>query len=91
MLEIGNWIGINITKIDCTPGVFHIGMFRAEKPSNVSEEESTTSVVRIRIRLGEFVMDSVITSPVDCGALIRLVTIIKIFVHAITFLHHNVC
>ena len=77
LLEIGNWVGIDITEIDCTPGDFHVRMFRAEQPSNVSEEESPTSVMRIRVRLGEFVMDSVITSPVDCGTLIRFIMYVK--------------
>jgi len=86
LLEIGNWVGIDITEIDCTPGDFHVGMFRAEQPSNVSEEESPTGVVWIRVSLGEFVMDSVITSPVDCSTLIYIYTVkitIKVFVHAI--------
>ncbi len=72
LLEIGDWVGINITEIDCTSGDFHVRMFRAEEPSNVSEEESPTSVMWVCVRLGEFSVDSMITSQIDCVALMRL-------------------
>jgi len=44
-------------------------MFLTEQPSHVREEETSLSIVRIGISLAIFVMNPVVSGPIDRGIL----------------------
>ena len=62
-LKANDGVGQEIADINCGAATFHFGMFLAQQPADVSEEESALGIVRIRIRLTELVVHSMIARP----------------------------
>lgn len=64
-MEQQGWIVLQITHVDLGAEFFNVRMLFDQQPAHMREEESSLWVVRIRIRVGEFVMHSMIAHPLD--------------------------
>ena len=62
-LIVDYWICQKVTTIDHFPAPDHLRVLLAHQPAHVGEEETPFSVVRIGVRLTEFVMNSMVSGP----------------------------
>jgi hypothetical protein len=62
LLEAQDWISFQVGDVKLLSSGNNVGMFSAQKPADMREEESTCSVMGISISFRVFVMDSVIAS-----------------------------
>lgn len=65
LLKFQNRIVLQIAHVNLSPLFYNLWVFLATQPAHVSEEKSSTRIVWISVGIGEFVVDSVISSPVD--------------------------
>ena len=70
LLEHDYRILMQITKVQFLPSTDHLGVLLNVQPTHVSVEESTHGIVWVGIRLGIFVVDTVVTCPVVDGSLV---------------------
>lgn len=64
LLEFENWIRVQIGNVDAFPFSFDLGMFTAQQPAHVTEEEAPFGVVRVGVGFAVFVVDSVVARPI---------------------------
>ena len=62
-LEFDQWVFFQITHVDGLSLFDDVGMFSAQKPTDVREEEAPFGVVWVGIRLRELVMDAMVATP----------------------------
>merc|ERR1719491_1739507 len=71
LLEHDKTIIFQITEIHFSSDFYNIGMLLDEQPSNVSEEETSRGIVRVRIGFRKFVVYTVVSRPMINASLIR--------------------
>lgn len=69
LLEHDDGIGNQITEVQAFAFLHHIGMFLAQQPANMGEEEATSGIMRIGISFRELVVDTMIAGPMEGGIL----------------------
>lgn len=70
LLEHDYGIFVQVSEIQFFPCPDNLGMLLDIQPAHVSEEKSPCGIVRIGIGLGILVMNTMVTSPVENGALV---------------------
>ena len=55
-MESNHRVGKNVTHVDGAAFDDHVGMFFGQQPTDMGKEHASTTVVRVGIRLGEFVV-----------------------------------
>jgi hypothetical protein len=63
MLKHENWIGFDITHVHFLSKSLNVSVLLAHQPAYVRKEESPSGIVRIGIRVCEFVVSSMIARP----------------------------
>ncbi len=71
LLEHDKGIFQEIRKVKLASNLHDIRVLLHEQPSHVGEEKSTSCVVGVCISLGEFVVNAMVTCPVQNGTLVR--------------------
>lgn len=65
LLEEQNWIVVEISEIQFESHLSHLGVLAMEEPTNVGEEPATVRVVRIGVRFRRFVMQTMVSTPLE--------------------------
>lgn len=68
-MVVENGIVLQIGHVDSLSFFFDLRMLTAQKPADVSKEESSSGIMWIGIGFAEFVMNSMVSSPFNYGIL----------------------